>query len=201
MAYDSGDHHQAFNLFGQCRNKTQVAEETGISRQTILRWSKEGIPEEVTGGKTWEEYWEAKDRERLAASQQRELEKRDTEEVDFFDEQQRRIKDLMDTVYARLKVEEGGEQVSARDFQTLMELYVKIDNVHAEKVRWMRSVALAMVNAVAEEVGEGTLLRIKSRLMNILESEQQKMGPIPDREKNLIPDGPPSLPANTDTQQ
>ena len=199
MAYDSGDHHQAFNLFGQCRNKTQVAEETGISRQTILRWSKEGIPEEVTGGKTWDEYWEAKDKERLAASQQRELEKRDDEEVDFFDEQQQRIKSLMDTIYARLQAEDGGEMVSARDFQTLMELYVKIDNMHAEKVQWMRSVALAMVNAVAEEVEEGTLLRIKSRLMNILETERQKMGPIPEREKNLIPDKAPSLPSNTDT--
>jgi hypothetical protein len=193
MAYDKADQHQALNIFGQCRNKTQTAEETGISRQTIVRWAKEGIPEEVTGGKTWTEHWEARDRDRLAASKQRELEKSDEGAVNFFDQQQERVKKLLDTLFHRLEDEQGGEMVNARDFETLMDLYIKLDNQHAEKVRWMRGVALAMVNAVAEEVDEATLLRVKSRLLSILNQEQQKMGPLPDRDKQLVGDTPAQL--------
>lgn len=180
------DHRRALMLYLDNGKIAPIAKVLTCSRQTLTSWAREGLPIEITGGKTWKEFRETERTRAMQLSQSRAAERATESSLEFFESAKADVKELFDNLRERLMSGEGEPNFS--DVERLLNVFVRLDNQAADRVLWMQDVLRKVFQIVVGRVtDERLLLQIRGDLMGIGASETRKLGSIPGQNELPTP--------------
>ena len=161
---------------------TEISATTGISRVTLTKWKKRGLPVYLSGGVTWDDF-----RERHNADiQQKAIVKRSVQvqksSLDFLEQTKNDVQSLFENLKTEL-IQNGADKLSYGDIEKLLNIFIRLDNQGAEKILWQQNELRKIFAVVLHRVkDERVVLQIRNDLIGIAAAEQQKMGDMPGKE-------------------
>lgn len=175
-SYGTPDHKRALKLFLTDLTYNGVSEAMGgnPSPKTIMSWADKGLPEEMTGGKTWEEYKDSLARRSVALVKKREEQL--TKSPQFMAAVVEKVDDVLDVAYDRLLA--GEARLNYADLDKLIRLRLMLSNTDQEKVEWMENTAAQMFKVAFEIMDERQFALFKARMIE-MQSKKTKTLDLP----------------------
>ena len=145
------------------------------SRPVLAKWRDEGLPHEVTGGKSWDEY--------LREKRSKELEKRRDE---IITKARSRGTDLSvaaeDDIPVMLQsisegVKSGEVELKISDYIKLVELQERLQSKDEVKLRWAKKFVLKVFSIITDELRDDmdSVHRIKEKVAIAFENTKENL--------------------------
>lgn len=179
MAYDSTDHARALEVYELTgRNMARTSRDTDISKPTLNKWRREGLPVEVTGGLHWDDYLDDKESAQVQEMRLSVVE----EEREFIDAQRERTRQMLDKIYTAVMA--GGAEIKPSDYSKILRDYMLLQNMDQEKSDFMQAFASRMIGIVAEilmqlDGGEPAFALFRSRVEQLMSRERESLDLLP----------------------
>lgn len=172
------DYRRALMLFLDDVSITDIAKQMDTSRQSVTKWKKLGLPEEITGGRDWEEFRQSERADHTRRAMVRAKEEETESSLEFFEKAKEDVRALFEEARSRLMAGEG--KLNFSDVERLLNIFIRLDNHAADRVLWMQDVMSKMIRCVDNRVkDERIFLQVRNDFIQIAAGEQKKLGPIP----------------------